>query len=39
MNNKHILAAMLALPLALSSAFAQETQSPTVKISGFGTGA
>ena len=37
--NKQIIAAMLALPLALSAAFAQEAQSPTVKISGFGTGA
>ena len=37
--NKQIIAAMLALPLALSSAYAQDTQSPTVKISGFGTGA
>ena len=37
--NKQIIAAVLALPLALSSAFAQEAQSPTVKISGFGTGA
>lgn len=37
--NKQIIAAALALPLALSSAFAQETQGPTVKISGFGTGA
>ena len=39
MNNKQIIAAVLVLPLALSSAFAQEAQSPTVKISGFGTGA
>ena len=37
--NKQIIAAVLALPLALSSAFAQEAQGPTVKISGFGTGA
>jgi hypothetical protein len=37
--NKQIIVAVLALPLALSSAFAQEAQSPTVKISGFGTGA
>lgn len=37
--NKQIIAAVLALPLALSSAFAQEAQAPTVKISGFGTGA
>jgi hypothetical protein len=37
--NKQIIAAALALPLALSSAFAQEAQGPTVKISGFGTGA
>ena len=37
--NKQIIVAALALPLALSSAFAQEAQGPTVKISGFGTGA
>lgn len=37
--NKQIIAAVLALPLALSSAFAQEAQGPTVKVSGFGTGA
>jgi hypothetical protein len=37
--NKQIIVAVLALPLALSSAFAQEAQGPTVKISGFGTGA
>jgi hypothetical protein len=37
--NKQIILAVLALPLALSSAFAQEAQGPTVKISGFGTGA
>jgi hypothetical protein len=37
--NKQIIVAALALPLALSSAFAQEAQAPTVKISGFGTGA
>jgi len=37
--NKQIIATVLAMPLALSSAFAQEAQSPTVKISGFGTGA
>ncbi|THC43980.1 hypothetical protein [Massilia sp. Mn16-1_5] len=37
--NKQIIAAALALPLALSSAFAQEAQGPSVKISGFGTGA
>ena len=37
--NKQIIATALALPLALSSAFAQEAQSPSVKISGFGTGA
>jgi hypothetical protein len=34
-----IIAAALVLPLALSSAFAQEAQGPTVKISGYGTGA
>ncbi len=37
--NKQILAAVLAMPLALSSAFAQEAEGPTVKIRGFGTGA
>ncbi|MGJ9417896.1 hypothetical protein ACHAC9_09040 [Massilia sp. CMS3.1] len=37
--NKQIIAAVLALPLALTSAFAQEAQGPTVKVSGFGTGA
>ena len=35
--NKQIIAAVLAMPLALSSAFAQE--GPSVRISGFGTGA
>lgn len=37
--NKQIIAAALALPLALSSAFAQETEGSSVRISGFGTGA
>ena len=37
--NKQFFVAVLALPLALSSAFAQDAQGPTVKISGFGTGA
>ena len=37
--NKQFITAVLALPLALSSAFAQDAQGPTVKISGFGTGA
>jgi hypothetical protein len=37
--NKQIIAAMLAMPLALSSAFAQEAEGPSVKVSGFGTGA
>lgn len=37
--NKQIIAAVLSLPLALASAFAQEADGPTVKISGFGTGA
>ena len=37
--NKQIIIAALALPLALSSAFAQESSGPTVKVSGFGTGA
>jgi hypothetical protein len=37
---KRIIAAMLALPLALSTAFAQEAaEASQVKISGFGTGA
>ncbi|KQQ91740.1 hypothetical protein [Massilia sp. Leaf139] len=39
MNKQIIAVAALALPLALSSAFAQEAQGPSVKISGFGTGA
>jgi hypothetical protein len=39
MNNRFI-ASLLALPLALSTAFAQEaSDAPTVRISGFGTGA
>ncbi|HBZ05388.1 MULTISPECIES: hypothetical protein [Massilia] len=37
--NKQILAAVLAMPLAISSAFAQEADGPTVKVRGFGTGA
>jgi len=37
--NEPIIASVLALPLALSSAFAQEAEGPTVKIRGFGTGA
>lgn len=38
--NKRFIATLLTLPLALSSAFAQDTSAaPTVKISGFGTGA
>ncbi|XYJ09729.1 hypothetical protein ACSUZJ_20445 [Telluria sp. B2] len=37
--NKQILATVLALPLALSSAFAQEADGPAVKVRGFGTGA
>lgn len=37
--NKQIFVAALAMPLALSSAFAQEAQDLTVKVSGFGTGA
>jgi hypothetical protein len=37
--NKQIIAVVLAMPLALSSAFAQEAEGPSVKISGFGTGA
>lgn len=35
--NKHIIATMLALPLALSNAFAQEAADSSLKISGFGT--
>ncbi len=38
--NKRFIATLLTLPLAISSAFAQEAATaPTVKISGFGTGA
>lgn len=39
--NKRFIASLLTLPLALSSAFAQDTSAaaPTVKVSGFGTGA
>jgi hypothetical protein len=38
--NKRFIATLLALPLAISSAFAQDSSAaPTVKISGFGTGA
>ncbi|MFC0133821.1 hypothetical protein CR105_08915 [Massilia eurypsychrophila] len=38
--NKRFIATLLALPLAVSSAFAQDSgTAPTVKISGFGTGA
>lgn len=38
--NKRYIAVMLTLPLAMSAAFAQDTSSaPTIKISGFGTGA
>ena len=38
--NKRFIASLLALPLALSSAFAQEASpSPVIKISGFGTAA
>ncbi|MES2756398.1 MAG: hypothetical protein V4693_03410 [Pseudomonadota bacterium] len=38
--NKRFITSLLALPLAISSAFAQDLSSaPTVKISGFGTGA
>ena len=37
--NKQFIAALLAMPLALSSAFAQEAEGPSVKVSGFGTGA
>ena len=36
---KQFIVAALALPLAISSAYAQESSGPTVKISGFGTGA
>jgi len=38
--NKSLLVAMLALPLAVSSAYAQDSFTiPAVKVSGFGTGA
>ena len=38
--NKKILASLLALPLVLPAAYAQETSGfPAVKVSGFGTGA
>jgi hypothetical protein len=38
--NKRIFATLLALPFAISTAYAQDAGSaPTVKISGFGTGA
>ena len=38
--NSRFIVSLLALPLAISSAFAQESSTaPTVKISGFGTGA
>lgn len=37
--NKHIILALLAMPLAISSAFAQDAGGPSVKVSGFGTAA
>lgn len=38
--NKRLFASLLALPLALANAYAQEGgEAPSVKISGFGTGA
>ena len=37
--NKQFIVAVLAMPLALSSAFAQEAAGPSVRVSGFGTGA
>jgi len=38
--NKRVIATLLALPLAVSTAFAQENAGfPAVKVSGFGTGA
>ena len=38
--NKHVLIFLLAMPLAISHAYAEDTASgPTVKISGFGTAA
>lgn len=41
MIKKHAIATLLALPLAVSSAYAQDASSgfPAVKVSGFGTGA
>ncbi|HWJ93521.1 MAG TPA: hypothetical protein VNT33_02285 [Telluria sp.] len=38
--NKRLIAGLLSLPLALANAYAQEAgEAPSVKISGFGTGA
>ena len=40
MMNKRLIATLLALPLAVSTAYAQDsTGFPAVKVSGFGTGA
>lgn len=37
--NKHVLTLLLAMPLAISHAYAQDSTGPTVKISGYGTAA
>jgi hypothetical protein len=36
---KHILGTVLVLPLAISAAYAQDSDTTSVKVSGFGTGA
>ncbi|PHV33628.1 hypothetical protein CSQ94_10300 [Janthinobacterium sp. BJB312] len=37
--NKHVLIFLLAMPLAISHAYAEEATGPSVKISGYGTAA
>ncbi|SDA48985.1 MULTISPECIES: hypothetical protein [unclassified Janthinobacterium] len=37
--NKHVLIFLLAMPLAISHAYAEEVDGPAVKISGYGTAA
>ena len=37
--NKHVLIFLMAMPLAISHAFAEEVDGPSVKISGYGTAA